>query len=94
MVWGNSLRFSHHSNNNLIKCFNSPIVIGRDSMNLQLNKSNIDNENMLPMVWGSSLRFSHPCKNNSIKCFKSLIVATNPCVNILFGFNILKKGKF
>jgi hypothetical protein len=31
---------------------------------LQEDKSNIDNEEMLPMVSGISLRFSHPCNNN------------------------------
>ncbi len=64
MVWGSSLRFSHPPNNNLINCFNSPIIVGSDSMDLQLDKSNIDNEEMLPMVWGTFLRFSHYCYNN------------------------------
>ncbi len=35
MVSGSSLRFSHLCNNNLVKCFKSPIVVGSDSMDLQ-----------------------------------------------------------
>ncbi len=74
MVWGTSLRFSHPCNDNFIKCFKSLIVVGSDSMDLQWDKSNIDNEEMPPMVWGTCLRFSHPCNNNFVKCFKSPIV--------------------
>jgi hypothetical protein len=59
MIWTIYLRFLHPPNFNLVKCFNSPIVVNRDSMDLQLNKSNIDNEEMFPMVWVSSLRFFH-----------------------------------
>ncbi len=59
MLWGSSLRFSHPSNNDLIKCFKSPSVVGSDSMDSHQDKSNVDNEEMFPMLWGSSLRFSH-----------------------------------
>jgi hypothetical protein len=51
MFWGSSLRFSHLPNLNSVKCFNSTIIVGNDSMDLQSNKSNIYNEEMLPMVW-------------------------------------------
>ncbi len=74
MVWRTALRFSHPCNDNFVKCFKSPIVVGSDSMDLQWDKSNIDNEEMLPMVWRTSLRFSHPCNDKLLKCLKSPIV--------------------
>jgi len=42
-------------------------------MDLQLDKFNIDNEEILPMVLGSSLIFSHPPYHNIVKCFRSPI---------------------
>jgi hypothetical protein len=50
MVSKNSLRFSDPPNFNSVKCFKSTIVVGSGSMDLQPHKSNIDNEEMLPMV--------------------------------------------
>jgi len=50
MVSGSSLRFSHFCNNNLVKCFKSSIIVGSDSRDLQLDKSNIDNKEMFPIV--------------------------------------------
>jgi hypothetical protein len=46
----NSLRFPNLANNSFIKCFKSPIVVGTDFNELAINKSNIENEEMLPMV--------------------------------------------
>ncbi len=82
MVWGSSLRFLHPSNDNSIKCFKLPIVVGSDSMDLQPYKCNIDNEEMFPMVWGSSLRFLHPSNDNSIKCFKLPIVVGSDSMDL------------
>ncbi len=50
MVLASSLRLSHPCKNNFVKCFKSPSVVGSDSMDLQSDKSNIDNEEMFPMV--------------------------------------------
>ncbi len=82
MVWRSSLRFSHPPNFNLVKCFKWPIAVGNDSMDLQSDKSNIDNDEMLPMVWGTSFRFSHPSNNNSVKCFKSPIVVGSDSMDL------------
>ncbi len=82
MVWGTSLRFSHPPNHNLVKCFKSPIVVGSDWMDLQLDKFNTDNKEIPPMVWGTCLRFSHPPNNNSIKCFKSPIVVGSDSMDL------------
>jgi hypothetical protein len=51
MLWGSSLRFPHFVKYSFDKCYNSPIVIGNDSMDIQPNKSNIDNEERLVMLW-------------------------------------------
>jgi hypothetical protein len=82
MVSRSSWRFSHPPNLSLVKCFKPPIVVGSDSIDLQSDKFNIDNEEMLPMVSGSSLRFSHPYNNNWIKCFKSSIVVGNDSIDL------------
>ncbi len=81
MVWGTSLTFSHPSNHNAVKYFKSPIVVGNDSMDLQLDKSNIDIEEMLPMVWATSLRISHASNDNWLKCFKSPILVRSDSID-------------
>jgi hypothetical protein len=43
MVWGTSFRLSHLPNHNSVKFFKSRIVVGNDWMDLQQDKSNIDN---------------------------------------------------
>ncbi len=42
-------RFSHLINRSSIKCHDSRIIVDNDSMELQPNKSSIDNENKLAM---------------------------------------------
>jgi hypothetical protein len=93
MVLRTSLKFWDHCNNNSVKCFKSPIVVDSDSMDLKLNKSNIDNEEMFPMVLGTSLRFWDHCNNNSVKCFKSPIVVDSDSMDLKLGdvSNGLKK---
>jgi hypothetical protein len=44
MLWGSSLKFAQSIYHSLVKWCNWPIVVGNDSMDLQKDKSNIDNE--------------------------------------------------
>ncbi len=82
MLWGTSFKFSHPPNFSLVKCLKSPIVVGSDSMDLQSNKSNINNEEMFAMLWGSSLRFSHPPNFSLVKCLKSPIVVGSDSMDL------------
>ncbi len=51
-------------------------------MDLQKDKSNVNNEEMLPMVSGRSLRFSHPLNINWAKCLKSLIIGDSDLMDL------------
>ncbi len=64
MVWGSSLRFSHPRNNNSVKCFKSPIVVGSELSKEQLLMSKCINEVMFMRNSGISNRFwqSSNCK--------------------------------
>ncbi len=72
MLWqGAKWRILKNFNVQNEECHNYASVVGSDSMDSQENKSNIDNEEMLPMLWGSSLRFSHCFNFSLVKCLKS-----------------------
>jgi len=82
MFWGSSLRFSHLTNHSWVKCYNWPIVVGNDSMDLQLDKSNIDNEEKFVMLWRRSLRFPHPTNHSLVKCYNWSIVVGNDSMHL------------
>jgi hypothetical protein len=82
MLWGSSLRFSHLSFRSWVKCYNWPIVVGNDSMDLQRDKSYIGNEERLPMLWGSSLRFSQSSNHSWVKCCNWTIVVGNDSMDL------------
>jgi len=49
LIFFGSFIFSHLINRSSIKCHDSQIVVDNDSMELQPNKSSIDNEKKLAM---------------------------------------------
>ncbi len=82
MFWENSFRFSHPCIHSWLKCCNWPIVVGNDSMDLELEKSKIDNEDMLVMLWGSSLRLSQAINRNLVKCCNWPIIVGNDSMDL------------
>ncbi len=67
MVLGTSLRFSHPYNNNSVKCFKSPIVVGSEVSEEQLQKSKCINKVMFMRNSGMNNRFWQFCNCKIVK---------------------------